>query len=128
MDGDALPMHQLSLPIPVALFLRRVLTVFSGLAVSNQYLLIKRAEAAEARKDSIKSNPSSNGAIRSLSNGLNDFRSSTRSPEVLSDLVERIGQQRSLGQAWVMGQLQRLASACIGDCIDSYIHKLFVDR
>ena len=110
VHGDDFPMHQLSLPIPVALFLRRVLTVFSSLTVSNQYLLIKRAEAAEPRKDALHPNPSSNGAVRSLFEGLNNLRTSNHRPEIFADVAAKIGHQRSLGQAWFMGQLQRLTS------------------
>ncbi|KAH8114762.1 alpha/beta-hydrolase [Phellopilus nigrolimitatus] len=63
-------MYHLSLPLPVARFLRQLFNVFSSLAVSNQYLLLQKVELEAGRETSAGSgapNDSENTRIRSES-------------------------------------------------------------
>ena len=43
-----MPTHHLSLPIPVSRFLKRLFNVVSTLAITNQYLVLQRAEVGTA--------------------------------------------------------------------------------
>ncbi|KAL5519824.1 hypothetical protein ACEPAG_1484 [Sanghuangporus baumii] len=118
-------MRSLSLPIPVALFIRRLFNVFSSITISNQYLLARKSEAISSGGDEGPSGDVSG------STSVGDVRSevmTTRQNSVLADTNSRAHWDRLKPWPWSTAKKQATPRRTHTASIDEVKHRGSTDE
>ncbi|KAL5501802.1 hypothetical protein ACEPAH_9062 [Sanghuangporus vaninii] len=119
-------MRSLSLPIPVALFIRRLFNVFSSITISNQYLLARKSEVISSGVDE----RSSGDASRSTGVGAvgSEVMTTRQNSAMLGDSNERAHWDRLKPWPWSIAKKRAMPRQTHSASVEEVKHRESFDE